>query len=86
MSYAFGGTLVDSRENLLQIIGQEWMFANGTNEKEEVIRYLDTMSAEELATECYEGWFEDHNEYEITLEELISLFRELEDDRYWLEK
>jgi len=71
----------------LRAIGQEWLFAGGLNDREEVVRSLDTVSPADLARECLDGWWcGDNVDCAPDDGDLAEAFAELAANRAWLEE
>jgi hypothetical protein len=56
MSYEFQSTLFRSVSAMCDAIAGEWLTAGGMNKPADVDQIVAGRTAQELATECFEGW------------------------------
>jgi hypothetical protein len=86
MTYIYNGSLLPTREKLIRAICQNWLTANGINDNNDVREFLEQLTPEQLAQECWDGWLkDDENEDELTLDELTECFADLAHDQDWID-
>lgn len=78
MSYEFNSMLFDTPYRRDRAIAESWLYADGSNNEEEVRRTLAIVAPETLASEVWEAWGFDLNDEDApTLESMIEAFRDL---------
>jgi len=84
MSFEFQGMLYDSESKWYRASAESWLWAGGWNDRADIIGFLDTMTPDDLARECRDGWWADEEEDAPDLDDLTAMFADLARNRAWL--
>lgn len=84
MSYEFNATLFDTPYRRDRAIAESWLYADGSNNEQEVRRVLATVSPEQLASEVWEAWGFENTDDSPDFESLTEAFAGLRENREWI--